>query len=232
MITIQKIIMPALIVAASFGSFQSRVNASSDPFYQSLAKTQEQKYTEASGDLTKLGHRLKKRGDTSNAYRSLATAEYIRYERDSLLTYKRKGSRDPAPRWMGAGACWSGGPGSDAVTGKAKCNFRVSWASPPVATKNFGGLIVLENSLVSDSYGSGLLDTVVFPKLKRNEEISLLCEIVDGEKKGQGAVAIATYDPKLERYTKVRQSWYTDFQTNRIRAINPQQVKCKAIQET
>jgi hypothetical protein len=227
---IQKI--AALSILINF-SLITNVKSESIPFYESIAKTQKQKYTEASDNLEALGRRLKKQGDTSNAYRSLATAAYIRYERDSLLTYKRTGSHGAKPDWVQM-ACWGGGPGTDSVTGQTSCKFGAGWVYPSTSIKNFGGLVVLENLLgYYDGAGiSGVLDTVVVPKLRNNETVEQLCEITGGGKKGQGALAIATYDSKLKKFTRIRQAWYTDFKAKRILSVDPKQVKCKTIEET
>jgi hypothetical protein len=215
------------------GFLATNVKSQSSSFYESIAKTQNQKYTEASDNLEALGRKFKRQGNTSNAYRSLATAAYIRYERDSLLTYKRTGSHGAKPDWVQM-ACWGEGTGTDSVTGQTSCKFGAGWVYPSTSIKNFGGLVVLQNLLgYHDGAAiSGILDTVVVPKLKNNETIEQLCEITTGEKKGQGALAIATYDSKLEKFTKIRQAWYTDFNAKRIRSVNPTQVKCKTIEET
>jgi hypothetical protein len=80
--------------------FTISVQSESNSFYKYIAKTQKQKYTEASNDLEILGHRLKRLGDMSNAYRTLATAVFIRDMNDSLLTYKRTGSLGATPPWV------------------------------------------------------------------------------------------------------------------------------------
>jgi hypothetical protein len=79
---------------------------------------------------------------------------------------------------------------------------------------------------------NGILDTVVVPKLRDNETVEQLCEITGGERKGQGALAIASYDAKLEKFTRIRQAWYTDLKSKRILPTDPKQVRCKTIEET
>jgi hypothetical protein len=224
-----------ILAIASFSTIATQAVAVSDPFYQALAKTQKQQYTEASQDLEALGRKLQSQGDLTNAYRSQATASMIRYERDSLAEYKRTGSFSK-PDWIRFGSCW--GPGVDAINGTGGCSLSVSWVEPPTTIKKFGGLVVLDTHMgyssteASQTQGGpsivSISDTVVVPKFNANELVTSFCKITTGSRKNQGALALATYDSKRNKYTKIRRAWYTDFQTKRIQPIEPKYITCTA----
>lgn len=225
----------SILSIVSFGTISTQAIAVSDPFYQALAKTQKQQYTQASQDLETLGRKFQRQGDLTNAYRSQATALLIRYERDLLAEYQKKGSFS-VQNWIRFGSCW--GPGVDAINGVGGCNTSVSWVEPPTTIKKFGGLVVFNNHLNYSSTEAtqpqgtpsirGILDTVVVPKLKANESVTSFCKITSGSRKNQGALALVTYDANRNKFTKIRKAWYTDFQTKRIRPIETNRVSCTA----
>jgi hypothetical protein len=231
----QKKTIVYILAIASFGTIATQAVAVSDPFYQALAKTQKQQYTQASQELEAIGRKFQGQGNLTDAYRNQATASLIRYERDSLAEYQKKGSVT-VPNWIRFGSCW--GPGVDAINGVGGCSMSVSWVEPPTIIKKFSGLVVLNNHL---SYASteatqaqgtpsinGILDAVVVPKLKANELVTSFCKITSGSRKDQAALALVTYDANRNKYTKIRKAWYTDFQTKRIQSIEPNRVSCTA----
>jgi hypothetical protein len=224
MISPQKTIASILLVVASLNTFSTQVIAGSGSFRQALAKTQQQQYTEAIQDLGILGRQLQKQGDIFNAYRSQATASVIRHERDSLTEYKEKGARSALPVWRRFGTCLN----SDKNNKEESC-FGASWVTPITNIKNFGGLVVFDNHLeyINGSASiRGILDTAVVPRLQNNELVTSFCKINSGAKKGQQALALVTYNAKQNKYTKIRQAWYPDFQTRRIQQVKTNLVSC------
>jgi hypothetical protein len=218
----RRIVFSSLLLITFFitVSTQAKVNFSS--FDQALAKTQKQQYTEAIQDLEVLSRQLKKRGDISNAYRSKATAEYIRYKKDSLATYKEKGSYSATPDWINFSTCI----GSDTKIKEEGC-FGATWVIPRTDINNFGGLIVFDNHLEYFKGASvrGILDTVVVPKLRANELVLGFCTTNSGARK-TAAFALVTYNAKQDKYTNIRRAWYPDFQAKRLKPIDPKRVSC------
>jgi hypothetical protein len=223
----------ATILVAATLCTTSQAFANSDRFYAALAKTEKQQFTAASQELEKLGQQYLQKGDRLNAYRSQATAALIRYERDSLAEYKQKGKYSTTPNWVGFGSCWASARKTD---NNDSCAFGVNWTTPPTKIKNYGGLITLDKHLgyfpPNPAQGQaaasirGIVDAVVVPKLNNSENITSSCKVIAGINEGEGALALVTYDNKLNKYTKIRQAWYTDFQARRILTIDPTLVSC------
>jgi hypothetical protein len=222
----------SILAIAIISIFNTPTLANPDSFYRALEKTRKQHYTQAIRELESLGRQFKQRGDLVNAYRNQATAVVIRYERDSLAKVERDGSaldRD----WETLGTIWDGntniGTGRDGNTNIGVGSFTVSFMEPPTAIKNFGGLIVFGR--VSKYVGKqpiyGFLDTKVVPKLKANESVVYSCQITSGFRANKPVFALATYNTKLNSYTKIRQAWYPNIKTERIQSIDPSFVKCE-----
>jgi hypothetical protein len=232
----QKLIAPVLVVATLCATSQAFAN--SDRFYAALAKTEKQQFTSASQELEALSQQYLQKGDRLNAYRSQATAAVIRYERDSLAEYKQRygkeGGYSTRPGWVGFGSCWASA--TETADNNDGCAFSVNWMKPPTKIKNYGGLITFEKHLgyfppnLVKGQGAasirGILDSVVVPKLNANEDVTSTCKITSGNNQGEGVLALVTYDNNLNKYTKIRQAWYTDFQAQRIRTIDPKLVSC------
>jgi hypothetical protein len=224
----QKIITSILVIT-SCSSIATQVLADSDPFYQALSKTQEQEDSLAAKDLEILGRQLQKRGDLTNAYRSQATSILIR---DRLDPYQygvpstiRKGAYN-RPEWYHLDSCWSND--HDGFSG-GSCEFGIGWMEPPTNIKNFGGVIILDNQLTTNSPKAkvrGFLDVVVVPKLKVNESVESSCEITNNNGKKQGVLALVTYNSKLKKYTKIRRAWYPNTQMKRLQPIDVKRVTC------
>ncbi len=94
-----------------------------------------------------------------------------------------------------------------------------------------GGIVTFTNHLgYEPERGSavihGFFDTAVVPMLKTNETVTSFCKITGGVNKDQSALAVATYDKKQDKYVKIRQAWYTDFQAKRIKSVKPSLVAC------
>lgn len=218
----------SLTIAAAVATPSAAVD---NPFYEALSKTQSQQFTEASEELDALGVAFQQKGDRVNAYRSQATAAAIRRHRDYVAEYKKNGS-GTIPTWWKFGSCW--GTGVDAVNGVGGCPFGVEWVQPPTKVKNMGGIITFTNHLGYSSPEQekgaaaikGFLDTAVVPMLKPNETVTSFCKITGGANKGQSALAVVTYNKKRDKYIKIRQAWYTDFQVKRIKSVTPNLVRC------
>jgi hypothetical protein len=237
MLRSQKFIAPILVVASLCTT--SQAFAGSDRFYAALAKTEKQQFTAASQELEALGRQFLQKGDRLNAYRSQATAALIRYERDSLADYKQRygkeGGYSSRASWVAIGSCWNAA--TETTDNNDICTFSISWTKPPTKIKNYGGLITFEKHLEyfppNPAKGKAaasirsILDSVVVPKFNANEDINVTCKISSGANKGEGAIALVTYDNKLNKYTKIRQAWYTDFQAQRIRTVDPALVTCR-----
>jgi hypothetical protein len=200
--------------------------AAPDPFYRALAKTQQQQFTAASQDLENLGRQAKRRGQTSIAYRYLATASLIRYNRDRLA-YIQKNDQSPVlPDWYYFGSTLS-------RNAQGKKTFAVEWAAPPTSISGFGGLIILNNYLgylrtpnVAGASIDGIVDTAIVPQLKTNETVLSTCTIMSGTRKNKPAIALVTYDPQQKKYQTPRRAWYLDLQSKRIKSIGTQNISC------
>ena len=222
-------ISTSILAITFFGSIVSPALADSDEFYRALSKIQEQKHSLAARDLEVLGRQLQKRGDLANAYRSQATSTLIRerldpyqYATPSTIT---KGAYH-RPDWYRFGSCWSNG--RDGFSG-GSCEFGVGWMEPPTNIKNFGGIVILDNQLItppSKNNVRGILDTVVVPRLKANESVVSSCEITNSNGKKQGVLALVTYNAKLNTYTKVRRAWYPNIQAKRLQPVESKKVTC------
>jgi hypothetical protein len=226
----QKIITSILVIT-SCSSMATQVLADSDPFYQALSKTQEQEHSQAARELEILGRQLQKRGDLANAYRSQATTSLIRYELDPYkdstpYTYRGGEKGYYGPKWYHLSSCWSND--RDGFSG-GSCDFGIKWVEPPTNIKNFGGIVVLSNSLgtgVSKRNTHGILDVAIVPKLRANESVVSSCEITNSSGKKQGVLALATFISKLNKYTRIRQAWYPNTQTKRLQPIDVKRVTC------
>lgn len=220
----QKIIASTLLLTTSFSTIPAQVMASPNSFDQVLVKTQKQQYTEAIQDLEALSRRFQKQGDSINTYRSQATISVLHYYQDSLAERKEKGSNSAKPNWIRFDTCLDSG-----TKNKEEGCFGASWVTPPTNVKNFGGLVVFDNHLeyFQNSFPiRGILDVAVVPKLRANELVTSLCEINSGARKSQQAFALVTHNVKQDKYTKIRRAWYPDFQTKRLKSIDPKRISC------
>lgn len=213
--------------------------AASDPFYDALNKTQSQQFTEASQDLDSLSAKFQRKGDRINSYRAKATADVIRYHQGRIAEYNENSSSRSRPKWYILSSCW--GPGVDAINGVGGCPFVIDWLQPPTKFSNMGGIIVLTNpnplgqvpSTLSPNSSApiyGFLDAVVVPTLKTNETVTSFCKITKGKNQGQGAIAIATFSKKQNKFINLRRAWYTDFQSKRIKLIDSSLISCTVIE--
>jgi hypothetical protein len=224
-------IITAILVITSLSSMATQVLADSDPFYQSLSKTQEQEHSQAARELEILSRKLQRRGDLANAYRSQATTSLIRYDLDPYrnstpYTYAGGERGYHRPEWYHGGSCWSND--HDGFSG-GSCDFGISWVEPPTDIKNFGGIVIFDNSLntsASKKNIRGILDVAIVPKLRANESVVSSCEITNSSGKKQGVLALATFISKLNKYTKIRQAWYPNIQTKRLEPIDIKRVTC------
>jgi hypothetical protein len=221
-------ISTSFLTITFFSSIIHPAFAETDQFYQALSKTQEQENSLAAKDLEILGLQLQKRGDLTNAYRSQATSILIRERLDpyqyAIPSTVRKGAYN-RPDWYHLDSCWSND--RDGFSG-GSCQFGIGWMEPPTNIKNFGGIIILDNQLTTNSPKTnirGFLDTVVVPKLKVNESVESSCEITNNGKK-QGVLALVTYNAKLKKFTKIRQAWYPNIQAKRLQPIDAKRVTC------
>jgi hypothetical protein len=225
----QKIITSILVIA-SFSSQATQVFAESDLFHQALSKTQKEEYSLAARELEILGSKLQKRGDLANAYRIQATTVLIRHKLDPYrysipFTYANGEQGYHKKNWEHLASCWSND--RDGFSG-GSCEFGIEWAEPPTNIKNFGGIVVFDNTLKTSSRRDirGILDIAVVPKLRANESVVSSCEMTNSAGKKQGVLALVTYNEKSKKYTKIRQAWYPDIQSKRLQPIDSKRVSC------
>jgi hypothetical protein len=214
------------VALLSLPTLISKSLAAPDPFYHVLAKTQQQQFTAASQDLENLGRQAKRRGQTSRAYRYLATASLIRYHRDRLAYIKKNNESPALPNWYHFGATVGNSEHGDK-------SFGVEWAEPPTSISGFGGLIILDNHLgylrtpnVAGASIDGIVDTAIVPKLTASETVLSTCRIMSGTRKNKLAIALVTYDSRRNKYLTPRRAWYLNLQSKRIQAIGTQNVSC------
>jgi hypothetical protein len=214
------------VALLSLPTLTSNSLAAPDPFYRALAKTQQQQFTAASQDLENLGRQAQRRGQTSIAYRYLATASLIRFNRDRLAYIQKNDESPTLPSWYHFGSTLGRNEQGDKT-------FAVEWAAPPTSISGFGGLIILNNHLgylktpnVAGASIDGIVDTAIVPKLKTNETVLSTCTITSGTRKNKSAIALVTYDPQQKKYLTPRRAWYLNLQSKRIQTIETQNISC------
>jgi hypothetical protein len=222
----------ALVLATSMlGTAASTALSAPDSFYTALSKTQQKKFTEAANELEALAVKYQRKRDYTNAYRSQATAAVIRYERDYANRYVKNGSGENRADWAIGGTCWGYGAPTSA-TKNDNCLFGIQQYRPPTKFKNMGGILVLDKNTVRTSASAfpinELLDVAIIPQMKPKETVVMGCKVTDKSRKEQGIIALVTYGK--EEVTNIRQAWYTDFQSRRLKLIDSNLVKCPPIE--
>jgi hypothetical protein len=228
---LKAIFILALTTSALVNSATIATSAN-DPFYTALDKTQQKRFTEAASELDALAVRYQRKGDYTNAYRSQATAEVIRYERDYNANKEAGISSRSRKDWVVSGSCLYG---VSPVTKKEdSCAFGLGYYKPPTKFKNMGGVVVLDSSIgrtpIQKNPVNGLLDVLVVPKIEPNEELRIIaCNIASGSRKGQRTVALASLNKDGYEVLSIRQAWYPDIESKRFQSVNPKLVKCQPI---
>lgn len=216
----------SLIAIILLGCLIVPLAAQQELFKSALNKTEREDFKNAIEDLQKAANLFEIKKDTKNAYKSKAIITYIKenLNRERIFTKNDNSELPSLPDWYKSGKC---------LGEKYTCEYGIEWVKPDTKGTDFDGILILTKQIrmvmKPDGRGipiNGILDAEVVPKIQPGEWLNSNCEL-DGKSDStiMAIVQIKGFEDK-DLYTKVRQAWKINIDTQKIENIPTKNVTC------